>query len=119
VRHGRTDEQELQVEGFYSVSFITPLGEGSGIMLASNGVLRGGDTIIYYTGTYSVSGDVVSAKLATRRHSYVPGLVSVFGPDEVHMRLEGRRSGNEAKLSGVAREAPEFGLIVTLRRIDE
>jgi hypothetical protein len=65
--------------GSYSTWFRTPQGEGTGIVVLSDGKLTGGDTVLAYAGTYFQNGDRFSASVRTQRHT--PGQPSVFGID--------------------------------------
>ncbi len=38
--------------GKYSVWFRTPLGEGTGVVTLKDGMIKGGDTVLAYTGSY-------------------------------------------------------------------
>jgi hypothetical protein len=56
------------MNGIYHADFISPLGSGSGTVYLENGVLRGGDAIIAYLGTYSLAGDALNAQVKTIKH---------------------------------------------------
>ncbi len=60
-------------DGLYKVSFQTPIGTGNGVAVFDGGKLRGGDSIMHYSGTYSQDGDKFSAKVVTGRHSQHAG----------------------------------------------
>jgi hypothetical protein len=38
--------------GLYKVNFKTPLGLGAGVVVLENGMIRGGDSSMFYRGTY-------------------------------------------------------------------
>jgi hypothetical protein len=42
--------------GLYWVEFRTPLGSGAGVVVLQDGNLRGGDSSMYYFGTYTETG---------------------------------------------------------------
>ena len=101
--------------GFYAVSFSTPLGAGNGIAFVQDGIIRGGDSSIYYLGNYNVDSNAVAAEVTTNRHA--AGLASIFGKDNVHITLSGTFSDTDANLTGSAPEAP--GIQVALKRIGD
>jgi hypothetical protein len=87
-------------DGFYVVQFRTPRGSGAGVMTLANGKLRGGDSVIMYTGSYSQDGDKFTARVSTRRHT--PGEPTVFGVDAVTIDLTGKSSDGAASCTGTA-----------------
>ncbi len=99
-------------DGKYAAWYRTPLGAGTGVVLLADGNISGGDTVISYGGSYEVDGDLFTATLTTSRHAAGPP--SVFGVDEVEVRLMGRCSGAIASCSGAARQAPDLLFEVTL-----
>ena len=57
-----------------------------------------------YSGSYQVDDDRITATLTTRR--YAAGSPTVFGIDEVDVKLTGRFNGMMASCSGTAEQAP-------------
>jgi hypothetical protein len=106
-------------DGIYKVQFQTPLGQGAGVVVLQGDKLRGGDSRIYYIGTYSQSGDQFTADVETDAHTQVPGMASVFGVDRAHINLTGRVTGDSAQVTGTAREAPNVSFQATLTRIGD
>lgn len=104
-------------DGFYKVSFQTRLGGGAGVVILSSGKMYGGDSSIYYVGTYTQSGDEFTASVATNRHT--TGLQSVFGVDRVHISLRGKTSGDVVTMQGTAAEAPGVTFQATLSKISD
>jgi hypothetical protein len=102
-------------DGLYKVSFQTPLGAGAGVVVLSGGHMRGGDSAIYYAGTYTQDDNRFSASVATARHS--AGLPSVFGIDTAHISLRGSIDGDSATAQGTAVEAPGVTFQVILTRL--
>lgn len=91
-------------DGQYVAWFKTGRGQGTGKALLQNGRISGGDTVIAYGGTYTVDGSHFDAILTTTRHS--PGQSSVFGIDEVEIKLTGTAVGNFASCSGEVAQVP-------------
>ncbi|CCE00475.1 conserved hypothetical protein [Bradyrhizobium sp. STM 3809] len=92
-------------EGTYSAWFKTPKGQGTGLVELVDGIVRGGDAVLSYFGSYEVHGDRFTALIKTRRHA--SGQPSLFGPDELTLSLEGCCRGTPMTCSGTAAEAPD------------
>ena len=59
--------------GLYAAEFQTPLGKGYGVVMLLNGVLQGGDSMMYYQGSYTVDGNNFTAEVKTGAHARPPG----------------------------------------------
>jgi hypothetical protein len=99
-------------DGRYTAWFRTSQGEGTGIVELANGRISGGDSIYSYSGSYQVDGDRFTAVLTTRKQAAGPP--TVFGVDEVDIKLTGRSNGMTASFSGIAEQAPGVTLEATL-----
>ena len=95
----------MLAEGTYVAWFRTPAGEGTGIAHLRAGEITGGDSILTYYGTYSADGDLFKAVIRTKRHTI--GHPTVFGIDELTLRLEGKCNGHLARCHGRADEIPD------------
>lgn len=100
--------------GRYSVWFKTPRAQGTGIVFLTNGEIIGEDSVIAYSGSYEQVGDLFTGIVRTRR--YRDGQPSVFGVDEVELKLEGRSIGSTVVCSGTAEQAPGLAFEATLIR---
>ena len=103
--------------GLYRVSFQTPLGAGAGVLHLMDGRLWGGDTGLYYVGTYTINENELIADVTTNRHTQIPGNTSVFGIDHVHIQLRGPVQEDHIAMTGSAAEAPGISFQVILNRI--
>jgi len=101
-------------DGKYVVWFKTALGQGTGVVTLANGRITGGDTVIAYSGSCEQDGDRFTAVVRTRR--YCVGQPSVFGVDEVELKLEGRSAGQMVVCKGTADQAPGLIFEATLIR---
>jgi hypothetical protein len=99
-------------DGTYAAWFKTSRGEGAGIVHFANGIIWGGDSIINYAGHYEVDGDRFAATITTRRHA--AGHPTVFGIDELELKLVGTSNGTIATCSGTAKEVPGMAFEATL-----
>lgn len=106
-------------DGLYKVQFQVPGNGGAGVIVMAGGKLRGGDSSMYYTGTYAVKGNQVTAQVITDAHTKIPGMASVFGIDRVTITLTGKLTGDNATLTGSAREAPNVPFQAMLTRIGD
>jgi hypothetical protein len=103
--------------GTYAAWFKTPLNQGAGIAHLADGKISGSDSIMTYTGTYTVDGDAFTATLKTQRHS--EGHATVFGLDNLTLKLEGTFVGKIGKYIATADEVPGMVLEGTLIRSEE
>jgi hypothetical protein len=108
----------MVLDGLYKVEFNTPMGAGIGIVCLDGGKLRGGDSGLFYVGSYGSDGDRFIANVTTGRHTAIPGTISVFGVDRVHITLKGTHTGDIIDASGTAAEAPNIPFKARLQKID-
>jgi hypothetical protein len=99
-------------DGEYSAWFRTGQGQGTGQVFLRDGKISGGDAFISYGGTYQVEGTRFTATLTTRRHT--DGRPSVFGIDEVEVKLIGSASERFASCSGEVAAVPGMMFEATL-----
>jgi len=102
-------------DGLYMVQFHTPSGAGAGIVTLSDGKIGGGDSFIYYRGTYTEADNKFTAEVLTGRHT--AGALSVFGVDSLHIKLSGTTQGDKADMIGTSPQAPGIQLKATLARL--
>jgi hypothetical protein len=103
-------------EGLYSVRFQTSVGTGgAGVVFLQGGILRGGDSAMWYRGQYTDADGKFTATVTAARHS--PGLPSVFGVDNVTISLAGTSTDTSAQATGSAPQAPGVSLSVSLSRL--
>lgn len=104
-------------DGEYAAWYKTPWGEGTGIIILADGKLTGGDSVLAYSGSYEITGDHFTAVVFTERHS--PGQPSLFGIDNLELKVEGKLNDKTAVCSGHARHAPDVPFHVTLIRVQD
>jgi hypothetical protein len=103
--------------GLYKVRFETPRGNGTGVVVLKDGHLWGGDSSMFYTGTYSLQDGVFNGKLVTNVHTIAPHKPSIFGRDIVHITLKGTFSREYGEVIGSAREVPDVPFKAELTRL--
>ncbi len=103
--------------GLYKVRFETPRGNGTGVVVLREGLLWGGDSSMFYTGTYTLDDGAFVAKIVTNVHTIAPHRPSIFGRDIVHITLKGTFSRDYAEIIGVAREVPDIDFRAELSKL--
>ncbi len=108
-------------EGLYKVEFHTVHGTGSGVIYATSGKLRGGNSGFAFIGTYSGDNDRISVKVSTERHNADPTFKPLFGTDMITLTLKGKDSGKDSgsmlDFEGSALQLPGIAFKATLTRI--
>jgi hypothetical protein len=79
-------------------------GKGSGVIVFRDGLIRGGDAYLYYTGSYKVQGGIFKGEVIVNRHTPNRGEVNpLFGEREVSIGVTGKSTGdNAAAMEGTA-----------------
>ena len=77
-------------EGLYKTEFHTVHGTGTGVLYATSGKLRGGNSAFAFSGTYTGSGDAILVKISTQRHNDDPAFKPLFGTDMITLHAEGQ-----------------------------
>jgi hypothetical protein len=106
-------------EGLYTVEFHTVHGTGSGVIYATCGRLRGGNSAFAFIGNYSGAGDAIQVKVSTRRHNDDPSFKPLFGTDMITLTLRGRENGNMVDFEGSALQVPGIAFTAILTRISD
>ncbi|MBS1717792.1 MAG: hypothetical protein JSS72_08680 [Armatimonadetes bacterium] len=86
------------MEGFWTCTFEGIQGFGTGVVVLIGGKLFGGDTGYTYTGSYTVSGSTLEAKVHVEQ--YVGGIPSVMGQTNFNLELRGAANGNQIVIAG-------------------
>jgi hypothetical protein len=93
-------------EGLYKVEFHTVHGTGSGVIYATCGKLRGGNSAFAFIGNCSGAGDAIQVKVSTRRHNDDPSYQPLFGLDMITLTLRGRENGTWSTSKAVRCRCP-------------
>jgi hypothetical protein len=102
-------------DGLYKVYFESPLGADFGVVHAVGGKIWGGDSSMFYVGSYVTSGNEITAHVSTKRHS--GGHLSVFWFDNNEVDLKGTVQGDTVQFTGRAPKVPNVSFQITLTRI--
>jgi hypothetical protein len=110
-----------QLHGFYAAKFETARKKAHGVVLLSNGQIRGGDSTFAYIGSYTQQGHCVSGCVRGIRHAHAndPAHISVFGIDPVEVSFDGVAKDGYVTIEGSARETPSLSLRAILTRIGD
>jgi len=98
--------------GTYTAWFKTSKSGGAALVHLSDGAISGGDSILTYTGSYQLSGNQFKAIISTARHC--AGHDTIFGIDNLTLRIEGSGTGKYVTFHGEADEVPGMRLEGTL-----
>ena len=104
-------------EGLYKTEFHTVHGTGTGVLYATSGKLRGGNSAFAFSGTYTGSGDAILVKISTQRHNDDPALKPLFGSDMITLMLKGTQNGDIVDFEGAALQVPGVAFKAVLTRI--
>jgi hypothetical protein len=100
-------------DGQHTVWFRTSRGQGTGIVYLADGKISGGDSFFNYSGSYQIDGDRFTAVLTTKRFADGP-TPTVFGLDEVEVKVTGTFKGTIACCTGSSDQAPGIDFEATL-----
>ena len=106
-------------EGLYKVEFYTVHGTGNGVIYATCGKLRGGNSGFAFIGTYTGKGDEIFVKISTQRHNPDPGFKALFGIDMITLTLKGTTNGDMVDFEGTALQLPGVAFKAVLTRIGD
>jgi hypothetical protein len=106
-------------EGLYKVEFHTVHGTGTGVIYATSGKLRGGNSGFAFSGNYTSQGDDILVKISTQRHNDDPAFKPLFGTDMITLMLKGRENGDMVDFEGSALQLPGVAFKAVLLRIGD
>jgi len=92
-------------DGLYTLGIeMTGLKQGraTGVVVLRDGVIMGGDSFFYYTGSYSFSRGKWRGEMIVHQHTEAPGLNLVFGGREVTCGFTGSYAAGAAEIDGTA-----------------
>jgi len=93
-------------EGLYTVEFFTVHGAGGGVVYATSGKLRGGNSAFAFVGSYATKDDGIHVKISPLRHPADPAFKPLFGTDRITLTLKGTDNGNMVDFEGEALQVP-------------
>ena len=106
-------------EGLYKVEFHTVHGTGSGVIYATGGKLRGGNSAFAFIGNYVDRGDGIQVKVSTQRHNDDPAFRPLFGTDRITLTLKGLAHGDMVDFEGSALQLPGVAFKAVLTWISD
>lgn len=89
-------------EGLYKVEFHTVHGTGTGVVYATAGKLRGGNSAFAFVGNYVDRDEGIQVKVSTQRHNADPAFRPLFGTDMITLTLRGIEHGDMVDFEGTA-----------------
>lgn len=105
------------LEGLFKVLFETPMGSGAGVVTLQGGRITGGDSAMFYEGSYTQEEDRFVANVTTGRHTSSPSFENVFGRDRVQVDISGTVKGDAFSGRGQSPDAPGIPLTVSLTKL--
>lgn len=95
------------LNGLYSIHLVLldgRSGKGSGVVVFRNGEIRGGDSYLFYTGTYVTSGNTFKGEVQVMQHTPSPQASPLFGGQSqpVGIGVTGTWTGDKATMNGTA-----------------
>jgi hypothetical protein len=106
-------------EGLYKLEFHTVHGTGTGVIYATGGKLRGGNSAFAFIGNYADRADGVHVKVSTQRHNPDPAFRPLFGTDMITLTLRGTDNGDMVDFEGEALQLPGVNFKAVLTRISD
>ena len=106
-------------EGLYKAEFHTVHGTGTGVLYATSGKLRGGNSAFAFSGNYTNNGDEILVRIATQRHNDDPAFKPLFGTDMITLMLKGKENGDMVDFEGSALQLPGVAFRAVLTRIGD
>lgn len=90
------------LNGLYKLEFETAEASGSGVAVARDGRMFGGNSAFALTGSYQEARGEILAELSILRHDDDVTFARVFGADEFTVPLQGKRQGEHVVLESDA-----------------
>jgi T3SS negative regulator,GrlR len=106
-------------EGLYKAEFHTVHGTGTGVLYATSGKLRGGNSAFAFSGNYTGNGDEIVVRISTQRHNDDPAFKPLFGNDMITLMLKGKENGDMVDFEGSALQLPGVAFRAVLTRIGD
>ena len=106
-------------EGLYKLEFHTVHGTGSGVIYATAGKLRGGNSAFAFIGNYADRDGGIQVKVSTQRHNADPAFRPLFGTDHITLTLRGAVNGDMVDFEGTALQLPGVAFRAVLTRISD
>ena len=104
-------------EGLYKLEFHTVHGTGTGVIYATAGRLRGGNSAFAFIGNYADRDGGIQVKVSTQRHNADPAFRPLFGTDQITLTLRGAANGDMVDFEGTALQLPGVAFKAVLTRI--
>ena len=106
-------------EGLYKVEFHTVHGTGTGVVYATAGKLRGGNSAFAFIGTYTDKSDGLHVKVSTQRYNPDPAFRPLFGNDMITLTLTGTQQDDMIDFEGSALQLPGVTFKAVLTRLSD
>ena len=105
-------------EGLYKVEFHTVHGTGNGVLYATSGKLRGGNSGFAFSGITFAKATTFTSRSRPASQSR-PGFKPLFGTDMITLTLKGTENGDMVEFEGSALQLPGVAFKAQLTRIGD
>jgi len=78
----------MSVEALWTNSMHAPGQFGAGVVVFETERVFGGDSSMYYTGTYRISSGELTGRVRVRKHHDIPGIVPFAGVDDAEFEIK-------------------------------
>mgnify|MGYP001204384731 CR=1 FL=1 len=106
------------LNGFYAVRFQSPVGMGGGVIFLNDGSIKGGDSTIFYHGTYEESGETFTSDLKIDTHLNLPGHTTVFGIPKADLKISGTITAGKITGEATSPQAPGITMGFVATKLD-
>jgi hypothetical protein len=107
------------LNGLYKIELETAQGSASGVAVARDGRISGGNSAFAFAGRYEESGDEITAEISVLRHNDDATFERLFGVDEFTIPLKGRRRDEHFVLKGDASRGSGMAFSAVMTAISE
>jgi len=111
----------MSIEGLWTASMSAPGEFGGGVIVFETGRVFGGDSSMYYTGSYQAGGGKVTVQVRVRKHHDITGISPFAGIDDALFEIKATIE-SDTKMKYVATVVkPKTGKQVSgeLNKLDE
>lgn len=107
----------MQISGLYRVTYQLKGKIGKGVVYLANGQVRGGSSVMFYSGTYSFTDETMTIDVRVSRHSNHPDLIPIDGLDDFRISGTGQNYGGVVTITADISGLPDEKCNLTFERL--
>lgn len=100
----------MSIEGLWTTDFFSNYGAGAGVIVFETERIFGGDSSMYYIGSYEVKNGKLTGEARVRVHHRIPGVHSITLVDDFTCKLTAVLSGEAMHMTGEVISPPGINL---------